>query len=639
MRVTSRTSAKAPPPSVAGARADVGVEQGQPSPDVFDHAGRGEDAQQAGAQPDRRGHLDPAVGGDGEACADRGRVALDAGAQRDGGLDDHRHGRGPCGAFGPRQGGGRRVPPSRGQLRFTLRQQQPGPRREEGGVELGVHQRRGLDQHRLGGAGGDLELEGELHGGMAILGPVGLGGRGQRRLDQGARGGEIAQHRLGMAEAAGMPDREAFGQRACGLAPRDRSVARPQRHISDLHPDQHVDAARVALGAFGQRAQGLGGALQLRDGGGTGAAVHGPVGGAQQGRRNLGPDHRGDLQQPPLGRTRTVDARRDHRLDRGRRGDVHDRLRGDAGPRRALEPAGLGQHAHGFLEEQQRAVGAFHQQPPQHRDRGVVAQQGAGHCLGFGDAERVEAQDLVGVATGPVRSELEPRGDQQHRADAVDALGEALDRREAFGVGSVQVLGRQGQRRVVGAQGREQAQGLEHLAQPAPSPGRGPKTHPRWAGRPQSAAGRAGSRRGPRSPDPRSRRQPAGRPRRRRPAVRRTACAPAPRALCHRGRARRTARPRRRPRRPCLGTHAPAGTCRGRGRPAAAPRGRARWRPRARSGAARPSRAHARRRRSGFRGRAAASATRRAPCPRGSGRPVPRGRAGRSRRRPRWRGG
>ena len=116
----------------------------------------------------------------------------------------------------------------------------------------------------------------------------------------------------------------------------------------------------VRLGEQAGLVEELGG-LQVRQ-----AAVQRGLGqlgnGLEQRQGHLGANHRGGLEEPLLLRRQPVDARRQHRLHRGRHLNGWQRLRQVVGPWFAHQHPGLHQGAHALLQEEGVALGARNQE-------------------------------------------------------------------------------------------------------------------------------------------------------------------------------------------------------------------------------------------------------------------------------------
>ena len=168
--------------------------------------------------------------------------------------------------------------------------------------------------------------------------------------------------------------------------------------------------------------------------------------GLQQGKRHLGANDRGGLEELLLLRGQPVDARRQHRLHRRRHLDGRQGLRQPIGPRLAHQHPGLHQGAHALFQEEGIALRARDQQPLERRQAGVLPQQGVEDGLGARRRQRIEPQlRIVGLAA-PAVLVLGAVVDQQQQAGRWQALDEAVEQGLGLGIDPVQILEDQQQR-------------------------------------------------------------------------------------------------------------------------------------------------------------------------------------------------
>ena len=164
------------------------------------------------------------------------------------------------------------------------------------------------------------------------------------------------------------------------------------------------------------------------------------------GEGHLRADDRRGLQQPLLLRRQPVDARRQHRLHRGRHLDRRERLRQAIGAPLADQHLRLHQGADALLQEEGVALGALDQALLERLQAGIVPQQGLQQCLGARRGQRVEPElGVVGLAA-PAVLVLGAVVDQQEQTGGGQALDQAVEERLGLGVDPVQVLEDQEQR-------------------------------------------------------------------------------------------------------------------------------------------------------------------------------------------------
>ena len=136
-----------------------------------------------------------------------------------------------------------------------------------------------------------------------------------------------------------------------------------------------------------------------------------------------------------------VDARRQHRLHRGRHLDTRERLGQAVGPLAADQHLRFHQGAHTLLQEERVALGALDQALLERREAGVVPQQGVDECLGRCSRGNGSSRScsIVGL-TAPVVSILRAIGDEQEEVGGREALDQGVEHRLGLGIDPVQVL-------------------------------------------------------------------------------------------------------------------------------------------------------------------------------------------------------
>ena len=202
----------------------------------------------------------------------------------------------------------------------------------------------------------------------------------------------------------------------------------------------------------------------------------------RSGQGHLGADDRRGLEQALLLRRQPVDARRQHRLHRGRHLNARQGLRQAIGARRADQHPGLHQGAHALLQEEGVALGARDQERCERCQTGVIPQQRLQQFLGTRRRQRVEPElGVVGLAP-PAMLILRAVVDQQQQPGRGQALDQAVEQGLGLGIDPVQVLEDQ-QQRLHLAFTEEQAldglqgvaatlRGIERLPRPRPPPAR-----------------------------------------------------------------------------------------------------------------------------------------------------------------------
>jgi hypothetical protein len=133
----------------------------------------------------------------------------------------------------------------------------------------------------------------------------------------------------------------------------------------------------------------------------------------------------GDLQQALVLREEPVDARRQHRLDRGRDLDRLDRLRQPIPAGRAIQRLRLHQRPDGLFQE--KRVAALDEELLERRQVGTVAEEGIQELPGALGRERVQSHLAVGRLAAPGVLILGTVVHEQQQARRAQALDQAIE--------------------------------------------------------------------------------------------------------------------------------------------------------------------------------------------------------------------
>ena len=162
--------------------------------------------------------------------------------------------------------------------------------------------------------------------------------------------------------------------------------------------------------------------------------------GLEERQGHLGADDGGGLQELFLLRRQPVDARRQHRLHRGRHLDTRECPGQAIGPRVADQHLRFHQGAHALLQEEGVPLGALDQALFERLQTGIVPQEALEQGLGTRRRQRVEPELGVVGLLAPAVLILGAVVDQQEHVGGGQALHQAIEERLGLGVDPVEVL-------------------------------------------------------------------------------------------------------------------------------------------------------------------------------------------------------
>jgi hypothetical protein len=160
----------------------------------------------------------------------------------------------------------------------------------------------------------------------------------------------------------------------------------------------------------------------------------------QQGQGDLRANDGDRLQEALFLGRQAVDARRQHRLHRGRHLDGGQCLRQAIGAWRANQHARLDQGPHALLQEERIPLRALDQEPFQRYQTGIISQEDLEKFIGTCRRERVEPQLRVIGLVAPAVPILRAIVDQQEEAGRGQALDQTLQQGLGFGIDPVQIF-------------------------------------------------------------------------------------------------------------------------------------------------------------------------------------------------------
>jgi hypothetical protein len=168
--------------------------------------------------------------------------------------------------------------------------------------------------------------------------------------------------------------------------------------------------------------------------------------GLEERQGHLCPDDGSGLQKLFLLRRQAVDARRQHRLHRGRNLDTRQCLRQAIGPRRADQPLRFHQGAHALLQKEGVALRLRNQTRLEWRQPSIVPQEALQPGLGTPRGERVEPELGVVGFLAPAVLILGAVVDEQEHAGSGEALYQTIEELLSLGGNPVQILDDQQER-------------------------------------------------------------------------------------------------------------------------------------------------------------------------------------------------